>query len=187
VVKLGLCPYAAQPFSEETIRYHTTEATTEAALFEEFMTEGLLLLDSPELSTTMLIAPRYTGDCADFYAFYERLTEMLEDESEELLSNRIQPAFFHPQWTFDGLDAEDAVHFEKRAPLPVINLLRRSQLDDAVRAGLERGEVVNQQIAEHNEAALRRAGSAALRRLFVELAAPPVGSPAGEVYARSDA
>ena len=79
---------------------------------------------------------------------------------------QVQPAFFHPAWSFEGLDADSPIHFEKRAPYPVINLLRRQQLDSVVEAGLSRGVVVNKQIAEHNAAALEREGYRALESWF---------------------
>merc|ERR1719321_1384544 len=66
---------------------------------------------------------------------------------DEFVGNRVQPAFFHPDWTFEGLPATSPVHFEKRAPLPVINILRREQLDRVVSEGLARGVIVNKMIS----------------------------------------
>ena len=51
----------------------------------------------------------------------------------------------------------------------MINLLRRATLDEAVQKGLDRGVVVNQQIAEHNAAALEHEGFAALEACFRRL------------------
>lgn len=107
----------------------------------------------------------------------EWLSDTLEaapeaDESETLealVGDRIQPAFFHPQWTFSGLDETDPTHFEKRAPMPVINLLRRASLDRVVNEGLARGTIVNKQIAEHNVAALHAEGYEQLAACFARL------------------
>ena len=136
VVRLGLCPYAAKPFHGDRIRYAVSDCTSDEALVASFFEEGLLLLDSPEeeLATTMLIAPKYEGGIGEFYSLYEWLTDLLESEEEEVLANGVQPAFFHPAWSFDGLPADSPIHFEKRAPCPVINLLRRSTLDRTVEA-----------------------------------------------------
>ena len=160
----------------------------------------------------------------------------------EIVGDRVQPAFFHPAWTFSGLPADAPIHFEKRAcassastavhtpcttpsvgpewprrralarahvpertrasahavshiphpyavsasdyalslanaraccrPLPVINLLRRASLDRVVEQGLRQGVVVNQQIAEHNAAALEAEGYDALTALFRERLSP---------------
>ena len=66
------------------------------------------------------------------------------------------------------MDPESAMHFEKRSPLVVINLLRRASLDRVVEEGLAKGRVVNRDIAEHNAASLEREGFQAMKRYFVE-------------------
>ena len=171
VIRLGLCPYAAQPFAAENIRYFVSPAADDEELIDDFFLEGRVLLDAPseELATTMLIAPRYAGSIDDFSWLYEWLVDTLEDPNESLLSNGVQPAFFHPDWIFSELPEESALHFEKRAPIPVINLLRRADLNAVVQAGIEKGVVVNKQIAEHNEAALEAEGVGAMAAIFARL------------------
>ena len=169
VIRLGLCPYASDVYhTDGQIRYVVSHATSDEQLVDDFFQEAALLLDSPsaELATTMLAAPLYDGGIERYYALYEWLVDLLEGEEEEILQNQVQPAFFHPDWTFAGVDQQEAIHFEKRAPYPVINLLRRAQLDEAVQKGLDRGVIVNKQIAEHNAAALEREGYSALEACF---------------------
>ena len=111
----------------------------------------------------------------------------LESGDEPILDDKVQPAFFHPEWTFEGVPAHSALHYEKRAPLPVINLLRRADLDDVVATGLQAGRIVNQEIAEHNAAELERQGQARLQTLFAKLSAGyPAKAPTSEPSA-SDA
>ena len=50
--------------------------------------------------------------------------------------------------------------------MPVINLLRRADLDAVVEKGLAKGRIVNRDIAEHNAAALEAEGFDALVRSF---------------------
>merc|ERR1711862_717209 len=100
----------------------------------------------------MLIAPKYPDGIEDFYSLYEWLVDTLESDDEDILENRVQPAFFHPEWFFDGMPADSPIHFEKRAPIPVVNLLRRADLDSVVQQGLDKGKIVNKEIAEHNQA-----------------------------------
>ena len=180
-------------FKEEKIRYVVTDATDGASLLRDFFDEAEVLLQVPEsdVSTTFLVAPEYKEGIEAFYQVYEWLDDELEgarpseteDENsedvdalveaaedppslEEFVGNRIQPAFFHPDWTFAELPEESALHFEKRAPFPVINLLRRAQLDRVVSEGLERGVIVNKMIADHNAAALEHEGFSQLEALF---------------------
>lgn len=158
--------HAPAAFVGEQIRYAVTQAESEEELVEEFFVEGRLLLDSEDIATTMLIAPNYAAGIDDFFAMYEWLTSVLEDDSEVLLQNKVQPAFFHPDWSFDGLAERSPVHFEKRAPVPVINLLRRADLDAVVEQGLANGRIVNRDIAEHNAHALEAEGWDALIKMF---------------------
>ena len=173
VVQLGLCPFASKPFVQETIRYVVSEATDDEQLLEDFFVEGSLLLDVPkeEIATTMLIAPDYAGDIEQFYSLYVWLTDLLESGDEPVLDDGVQPAFFHPEWSFEGMSADSALHYEKRAPCPVVNLLRRADLDEVVATGLKAGRIVNQEIAEHNAAELERTGEPTLRRMMAGLGA----------------
>jgi len=136
-----------------------------------YWTQALLIQDTTqeELTTTMLVAPKYKGNGVEFYDLYVYLTDLLESEDEDILNNEIQPAFFHPDWEFDGLPPDAALHFEKRAPFPVINLLRRKQLDQVVEEGLERGIIVNKEISEHNEKRLYEEGYDALTAIFAQI------------------
>ena len=139
VIRLGLCPFASRPFMEEQIRYVVTDASCDEELLEDFYTEAALLLQTEEedLATSFVIAPQYSEGIEGFHLLYEWLVDNLEsandDESrtaiEVEVGNRVQPAFFHPQWSFHGVPTTSPVHFEKRAPYPVINLLRRATLN----------------------------------------------------------
>ena len=153
-------------FVSEQIRYAITEAESEEELVEDFFVEGRLLLETEDVATTMLIAPNYAASIDDFFALYEWLTGVLESDDEVILQNKIQPAFFHPDWSFDGIDERSPIHFEKRAPVPVINLLRRADLDAVVEQGLASGRIVNREIAEHNAHALEAEGWDALVNVF---------------------
>ena len=168
VIRLGLCPFAATPFVGDKIRYAVSEATTEEDLIHDFFVEGALLLDTDasDLATTMLVAPHYPSGIEEFYGLYEWLVDTLESDDEEVLRNGVQPAFFHPEWSFNGVDDKDPIHYEKRAPLPVINLLRRTDLNRVVEQGLEKGRIVNREIAEHNAAALEEEGWMKLEAMF---------------------
>ena len=171
VMRLRLCPYAAEPYVDDQIRYAVSAATDDESLLEDFFLEGALLLDAPpELATTMLVAPQYAGDIEQFYALYEWLTDTLEMDDEDLLNNGIQPAFFHPDWNFQGLDEDDPIHFEKRAPHPTINLLRRSAIEAVNERGLAKGILVSKEISEHNAARLADEGWGALQAAFAQLA-----------------
>ena len=177
VIRLGLCPFAARPFQQERIRYVVSNATTDELLLEDFYQEAARLIETPEeeIATSFVIAPYYADGIDAFYWLYEFLVDTLEEAGEhtealppleQLVGNRVQPAFFHPQWSFTELEEDAPLHFEKRAPTPVINLLRRAQLDRVVQEGIVRGVVINKEIAVHNAVALEAEGFERLHACF---------------------
>lgn len=184
VIRLGLCPYAAKPYTAEQIRYVVSAAVTDEELIHDFYAEACTLLEAEEeeIATSFLIAPHYNSGIDDYYYLYEWLVGTLEEAGDEAaaaadeaatnsvelhVGDRIQPAFFHPQWSFSELSADAPLHFEKRAPYPVINLLRRAQLDAVVKEAYEtRGVFINREISEHNAAALEAEGYDNLARVF---------------------
>jgi len=48
------------------------------------------------------------------------------------LTDQIQLASFHPQYQFEGVDADDLSHFTNRAPYPTIHLIRQAQMTKAL-------------------------------------------------------
>jgi hypothetical protein len=94
VIRLGLCPYAADVFNTAgKIRYAVSQSTSDQELIADFFTEAALLLDQPaeELATTMLVAPQYPNDIEGFYELYTWLTDLLEDDDEPILENQARP------------------------------------------------------------------------------------------------
>ncbi|CAN0280068.1 unnamed protein product, partial [Laminaria digitata] len=44
--------------------------------------------------------------------------------------DQVLVACFHPKYAFEGLEEDDVLNYEKRSPLPTINLLRLEVLAD---------------------------------------------------------
>ena len=100
-----------------------------------------------------------------------------DDDDAQLFGGAIGVAWFHPEWTFDGAPADDAVHFERRAPFPLVTLLRTKDVGAIVRAGLERGVFVSREIQLHNAKRLRSEGVPALREALDRLRSSSPPSP----------
>jgi len=108
------------------------------------------------------VCPAYKGSVEEFYSLYSDLSDKIEDDEFA-----IQPAFFHPDWMFAGLSETDPVNFEKRAPYPTINLLRRASIEVVVHAAFtERGVTLDEEFQEHNTLALELEGQESLVMLF---------------------
>lgn len=110
------------------------------------------------VATTVIIAPQAFVD--DFPSFYETelfLEEHLEDSP---LGEDVMVACFHPQYLFGGEPEDDPIHFEKRSPYPVFNLLRAQRVFQYADEGK------TERIAANNQETLSRTGIAEVRRRF---------------------
>lgn len=110
------------------------------------------------VATTVIIAPLAFVD--DFPSFYETelfLEEHLEDSP---LGDDVLVACFHPQYEFGGEPEDAPIHYEKRAPYPIFNLLRAQRVFEYADEGK------TQRIAANNEETLTRTGIAEVRRRF---------------------
>lgn len=110
------------------------------------------------VATTVVIAP--SAFVGDFPAFYDTELFLEEHLEESPLGEDVMVACFHPDYEFGGEPKDDPIHFEKRSPYPVFNLLRAKRVFQYADEGK------TQRIAEHNQEALSRTGIAEVRRLF---------------------
>src|SRR5690606_19171491 len=89
------------------------------------------------------------------------------------LQGVVQIASFHPQYRFDGTDANDVANSTNRAPHPCLHLLREASVT-RVTAGMKDPDANY----ERNIATLQRLGHAGWRDLLEQPPAVPP-SPAG--------
>lgn len=75
-------------------------------------------------------------------------------------------AVFHPEWTFEGYEEKDPIHYEKRSPFPTVSLLRRVELGKKVAEYLEKGVCLSEKIQVDNAVSLKNAGYARLKELL---------------------
>jgi hypothetical protein len=129
VIGLDLCPFAAAVWRSGRVRTSVSDAATPADAVQAVLQESVALLESSETSTTLVVFP---GALADFEEFLDAVataeSALIESGAEGLL----QIATFHPQYRFDGTAPDDLSNSTNRAPYPVIQLLRESEVADAV-------------------------------------------------------
>src|SRR6056297_3275051 len=161
VIRIPLCPFAEKVVQDNTVRYVVVRARRKSDIIAHVLEEARALVETPEdvTATTIVLAP--DAFVEDFSAFYE--TERFLEASLEAsdLQHVVLLAAFHPQYTFGGgLSELDPIHFEKRSPFPVFNLLR------AERVWAYANEGLTEKIADRNEAALAAIGIDEVRRRF---------------------
>ena len=133
VIGLNLCPFAKAPQVKGLVRYVASAATDPAALLADLIAELERLAESKpdKLETTLLIHPGVLADFADYNDFLE----VAEDSVAELdLEGVIQVASFHPDYQFDGTDADALGNATNRSPYPTLHLIREDSIARAVEA-----------------------------------------------------
>ena len=170
----GVCPFTMN--SERAgvpmggVRYAISRTTNIDEAFFRYWQEILTLLSSNEreIATTLLIFPEIDlfGDFELFEAYCECLSDSL-CSSAMGFEEEIQLVFFHPKYQFrDGQarsgEDQGAANFARRAPWPMINLLRTKQVRNAQK-GVPTGIVYKQ-----NEERLNAVGAAELGRMLYQ-------------------
>lgn len=156
VVGLNLCPFARRELVKDRVLFRVTDATSEQALLTALQAELLYLEAHPECETTLLVHPGVLEDFAvynDFLGAADGLLVELE------LEGIYQIASFHPDYQFEGTEADDAENFTNRSPYPMLHLLREESLERAIAAypGAEF-------IPSRNIALMNRLGAEEMRR-----------------------
>eukprot|EP01039_Chlorochromonas_danica_P010798 gene10798-12000_t len=174
IANFGVCPFTLDPdrggIPMGGIRYSLSRATTVEEAFYRFWEEIHLLHMQEEraVSTVLLIFPELSlfGNYELFEAYTECLSDALSCSSLGVEADT-QLVFFHPRYQFrDGQarSAEDeessATNYARRAPWPMINILRTPQVVAAQR-GVPTGVVYQQ-----NEERLRSVGTQALHSML---------------------
>jgi hypothetical protein len=133
VIGLNLCPFAKAVQTKDQVRYVVSETTDEEALLDELREEmnRLVAMDPAVVDTTLLIHPWVLNDFLDFNDFLGLAEEALEDLGYDGV---LQVASFHPQFQFEGTDADDLTNATNRSPYPILHLLREDSVDRAVAA-----------------------------------------------------
>ncbi|WEY38418.1 DUF1415 domain-containing protein [Paraburkholderia sp. SUR17] len=162
VIGLNLCPFAKSVHVKNQIRYTISEATDLESVLADLETELKTLAEAgpADIDTTLLILPNAFAHFADFNDcthFADRLLRQLR------LEGTLQIASFHPQFQFEGTQADDIENYTNRAPYPILHLLREASIDRAVEAFPDAA-----QIYERNEATLREMGLEGWRKWMSE-------------------
>lgn len=169
VIGLNLCPFARAVYAGGRIRYAVSRATAPQALLGMLAQElqRLVATDEAETETTLLIHPDVLGDFGDYVEFLEIADELVAELGYEGV---LQVASFHPQYQFEGTEAEDIGNFTNRSPYPTLHLLRESSVGRAVAAHPD-----TERIYRDNIETLRRIGREGWDRLDIGRPGPQPG------------
>lgn len=159
VIGLNLCPFARAPYSRKQVRIAVVDcADFEDALRQTFDEVDYLLSASPEDVGTTLIVLR--GALDDFEDFLDAIHAVDEILAQTGAADYVQLAHFHPDYQFEGAQADALENFTNRAPYPILHLLREDEVSQAVGRHPDPAGIPAQNIARLE--ALGQAGVAAL-------------------------
>lgn len=155
VIGLNLCPFARAVYVKDQVRIAVSTARHLDAFLDDLDRELDLLAATPahEIDTTLLVHPTLFPDFEVFNDFQNVVDGVL---AEHALEGVIQVAHFHPDFRFDGAEAEDVTNFTNRSPYPILHLLREDSVERAVAS--EGGDADT--IVERNLRTLRDLGVA---------------------------
>ena len=150
VIGLNLCPFAALPFNKGGIRFVVETSTELKDLLESLIEESYLLdkLAREEVETTLLIHPNVLVDFETYNSFLGMIPDIIVRSG---LEGIIQIASFHPEYRFEGTEAESSENFTNRSPFPMLHLLREVSVEEAVAHHPDPDAIPKRNIALMNE------------------------------------
>lgn len=133
VIGLNLCPFAKAPHVKGQVHVTVSRAHGAQALLDELGAEldALVATDASVRETTLLVVPQGLDDFLAFNDFLARAERLVR---KRRLDGVIQLASFHPDYQFEGTEADDVTNYTNRAPYPTIHLLREDSISRAVEA-----------------------------------------------------
>jgi hypothetical protein len=150
VIGLNLCPFAAQPFQNDSIEYIVDAGNSTEHHLHQLADYFPRLDESPAVETSLLIYPDAYQEFDDYLDFLYLANLLLEDLA---YPGTYQIASFHPGYRFEGSDEDDASNFSNRSPYPMLHLIRENSLERAISSYPD-----IEQVPEYNIKKLREIG-----------------------------
>ncbi|MCK5394593.1 MAG: DUF1415 domain-containing protein [Gammaproteobacteria bacterium] len=129
VIGLNLCPFAAQPFQQNTIEYTVNSAESTEQHLHQLADCFARLDESADIETSLLIYPDAYQKFDDYLKLLDYANHLLDDLN---YTGIYQIASFHPDYCFEGSADNDASNFSNRSPYPMLHLIREIDLEKAI-------------------------------------------------------
>lgn len=148
VIELNLCPFAKRELINERVRFANSDARTEVQLLQALEAELEHLAHTPAVETTLLIHRHVLADFDDYNQFLGLADGLL---AQMELVGVFQIASFHPDYQFDGTQADDAENYTNRSPYPLLHILRENSLARAIENTSDVDQIPQRNIQKMNE------------------------------------
>lgn len=88
------------------------------------------------VETALIVLPEY-DDFGEFLLLTQEFEQTLERNH---LKEKMQLATFHPRYKFDGSKSKDVENYTNRSPYPILHLLLRDKVTEAIASYKEQGK-----------------------------------------------
>ncbi len=165
VVGLNLCPFAHQPFNQDSISYRLSRADDREAVYADLLQalEEFLHADPQQEATGLFICPDALAKFDDYNDFLELIDHILAQAD---LEGWVQIASFHPDYRFANVDPDDPANYTNRSPYPMFHFIREEELAQALE-----GYPNPEAIPERNIVLLRELGPEEMERRLTAIRA----------------
>lgn len=130
VVRLNLCPFAAEPLRQGRVRIVASRAEEPAEVLAELLDE-VAKLQEGLAATTLLVVPQLGLDFDGLLQLHAAGEDLLEAEG---WMGEYQLASFHPDYHFANAPEEDPANATNQSPHPMLHLLRWADVRKAIEA-----------------------------------------------------
>ena len=132
VIGLNLCPFAAKVVNDKTLRVAVCDSDDEQQMIRAVLNELDVLVQEHEqtVSTSLLVFSHGLNDFDAYLDFSDWANDVLIEAG---LEGILQIATFHPEYQFEGVEAEDVSNYTNRSPYPMLHFIREQQLENAIK------------------------------------------------------
>ena len=129
VIGQQFCPFAGHVYESQQIHYRVTQEIDFEPGLQVLVEEFVRLDRNPDIATSLLI---FACGFSEFEAYLDLLELGEKLLVEQDYQGVYQLASFHPQYCFQGVDSNDASNFTNRSPYPMLHVLRKDSLGQAI-------------------------------------------------------
>lgn len=131
IVEFNICPFAKEVLENNTIHYEVVKSSDDEVCLHAVYAECLRLDSQIEIETTFIIFPDHLTQFEDYLDFLAITETLLIEQSYEGI---YQLASFHPEYCFEGQEANDPSNYTNRSPYPMLHLIREESLETALQS-----------------------------------------------------
>ncbi|WP_199611825.1 DUF1415 domain-containing protein [Flocculibacter collagenilyticus] len=160
IVELNICPFAKKEVERNTIRYFISSPDDAETQNSQTLVSTTILNDMMDCfteldqeagpETTLMIFPNGFDDFEDYLFLVDTAQVTLEQMG---YLGIYQLATFHPNYIFEGEDAQDASNYTNRSPYPMLHIIKESGIERVLKTYKH-----PEQIPENNIALMNKLG-----------------------------